>query len=56
MRKIGYQVEAISKCLVLIINQSAITRAECRANDDQDMQEEDVFASNPVASFQLSES
>jgi hypothetical protein len=57
MRKIGYQVEAISKCLVLIMNQSAVTRAECRANDDyQDMQDQDVFASNPVANFELSES
>jgi zona occludens toxin (predicted ATPase) len=46
LRKMGFQIEAISQCLVLLINESAITRAMCRPDQTETFNDSEIaFAS-----------
>ncbi|HIE83494.1 MAG TPA: hypothetical protein EYQ00_06415 [Dehalococcoidia bacterium] len=46
LRKMGFQVEAISQCLVLLINESEVTRAMCRPDEIETFNDSEVaFAS-----------
>jgi zona occludens toxin (predicted ATPase) len=42
LRSMGFQIEAISQCLVLLINESAITRAMCRPDQIETFNDSEI--------------